>query len=851
MKADFARIGQQIALGLVTLLCFASIGQAATWYVDADHLISGDGTSWHEAVLTIQEAISMAASWDEIWVRKGVYNLTSSITINDKDVRLYGGFAGYETSVDQRDWVQNTTTIDGAGYAGTCMFILQDLPTVDGFTIRNCAGGAIYLENCYSERPILTNLVFADNGAPGLSYGGALNLYYCSPKITNTSFWGNQAGLGGAIHANCGASPHLTNTTFSQNSATNGGAIYTSDCSASPPSPVVSNSILWGDSASVSGSEIDGAPPVLVYHSDIDQAGYDFNNNIRQDPLMFGSERPHLRLGSPAIDTGNNTAIYIPLTDFDGDSRIIDGDENGVAIADMGADEFVPGAMFGVWYVDSDVATSGSGTSWDQALKTIEEAVSNAIADDEIWVKAGTYTPTGGTIAPIHITQANLGLYGGFAGGESQRDQRDWLANETIIDGSDAFTRTIHVSDSGGGATIDGFTITHGGTTAAIEFFYVSGLNTVANSKFTANSKPSVKNSGSNLQVLKSSFVANTYNALNTGGPGAMLTVKDSLFKNNTATVVSASNQTFIDRCQFIDNVTAGNGAGIVVFSTVDYVNVANSLFVGNEANAANSVGGAIFINFGGLLSVKNSTFYGNSAAGATGTGGAIGAVESYQVFTVDNSILWGNTALGSSGAYSELRGSPAVTFSNVDQSGFTGNGNIRVAPIFADATDPDPVNWDYRLGSSSPGIDAGDNSIPVSCSTDLNGHQRFLDDPLVTDTGIGSGSIVDMGAYERQVGAVADQYDLTMAVVGNGSTIPAAGVHSYPVCSTVDVEAVADPEWLFVNWTGNVADTLARQTHIAMTGNQSVTATFVEDVLIFADGFESGSTMSWSDTAP
>ncbi len=169
MKADFARIGQQIALGLVTLLCFASTGQAATWYVDADHLISGDGTSWHEAVLTIQEAISMAASWDMIWVRKGVYNLTSSITIDDKDVRLYGGFAGYETSVDQRDWVQNTTTIDGAGYAGTCMFILQDLPTVDGFTIRNCAGGAIFMENCYSERPLIRNMVFANNGGPGLS----------------------------------------------------------------------------------------------------------------------------------------------------------------------------------------------------------------------------------------------------------------------------------------------------------------------------------------------------------------------------------------------------------------------------------------------------------------------------------------------------------------------------------------------------------------------------------------------------------------------------------------------------------------------------------------------------------
>jgi len=848
MKADFARIGQQIALGLVTLLCFASTGQAATWYVDADHLISGDGTSWHEAVLTIQEAISMAASGDEIWVKKGVYNLTSSITINDKDVRLYGGFSGYETSVDQRDWVQNTTTIDGAGYAGTCMFILQDLPTIDGFTIRNCADGAIFMENCYSERPLIRNMVFANNGEPGLSYGGALHLAYSSPIITNTSFWGNQAGIGGAIYAYCGSSPHITNSTFSQNSASNGGAIYASGCSE-PSVPVVSNSILWGDSASSQGPEIDGVGPVLVYHSDVDQAGYDAsNNNIRQDPLMFGSERPHLRQGSPAIDTGNNTAIYIPAEDFDGDSRIIDGDENGSAIADMGADEFVPGAAFGVWYVDSDVATSGAGTSWAEALMTIEEAIGNAIAGDEIWVKAGTYTPTGGAvIAPLHITVANVGLYGGFAGGESLREQRDWLANETIINGGDTFTRTIHVSDAGGGATIDGFTVTHGGTTAALEFFSVSGVNTVANCKFTANSKNSVKSTSSDLQVLNSKFIGNTFNALNSSGSGKTLTVKDSLFKDNTATAVSALNGTSIDRCSFIGNVTASNGAAIHVYSPVDTVNITNSLFVSNQANGNGTVGGAIYVHYGGLLGVTGSTFFGNSAAGTNGTGGAIGAIDWYAVFTVDNSILWGNTATLNS---PELRGSPLVTYSNVDQDGFAGNGNVRQVPIFADSTDPDPVNWDFRLGSASPGIDAGDNSIPASCSTDLNDQQRFLDDPLVTDTGIGSGSIVDMGAYERQVGGVSDQYYLTMAVAGNGTTIPAAGVHSYPVCSTVDVEAVADPGWLFVNWTGNVADTLARQTHIAMTGDQSVTATFFENV-VFADDFETGNFSAWSAEVP
>ena len=33
---------------------------------------------------------------------------------------------------------------------------------------------------------------------------------------------------------------------------------------------------------------------------------------------------------------------YLPVTDFEGDDRIIDGDSNGIAVVDMGVDEFLP-----------------------------------------------------------------------------------------------------------------------------------------------------------------------------------------------------------------------------------------------------------------------------------------------------------------------------------------------------------------------------------------------------------------------------------------------------------------------------------------------------------------------------
>ncbi|PWH20741.1 MAG: hypothetical protein DDG58_01295 [Ardenticatenia bacterium] len=75
-------------------------------------------SSWAN-VCSLQAALTIATSGDEIWVKKGVHKptldptkRTASFTLKD-GVALYGGFAGTETSRDQRDWRANVTVLSG------------------------------------------------------------------------------------------------------------------------------------------------------------------------------------------------------------------------------------------------------------------------------------------------------------------------------------------------------------------------------------------------------------------------------------------------------------------------------------------------------------------------------------------------------------------------------------------------------------------------------------------------------------------------------------------------------------------------------------------------------------------
>jgi hypothetical protein len=157
-----------------------------------------------------------------------------------------------------------------------------------------------------------------------------------SPALTNVVFASNTATEAGGGMANRTSNPALVNLTFSGNTARYGGGMHNEHSS-----PTLANCILWGNTATSGGDQIsnfESAPNVSF--SDI-EGGYLGTGNISVDPLFVDPDNGdlHLAPGSPCIDAGNNAAPNLPAHDFEGDSRIIDGNRDGSAIVDMGVDE--------------------------------------------------------------------------------------------------------------------------------------------------------------------------------------------------------------------------------------------------------------------------------------------------------------------------------------------------------------------------------------------------------------------------------------------------------------------------------------------------------------------------------
>ncbi len=267
-----------------------------------------------------------------------------------------------------------------------------------------------------------------------------------------------------------------------------------------------------------------------------------------------------------------------------------------------------------------------------------------------------------------------------------------------------------------------------------------------------------VFNTDTNARFSDCTFVDNIGGAMSNSATS--VTVEHCMFLRNQGGWVGGAvsevlSSSLFDGCVFAANThvldfSSGGGAvGIYQHSTTQ---ILNSVFTANQAAYW---GGAILIG-GASPKIVNCSIFGNLASVE---GGGVFAEYDQTEATLANVILWGNrdgTGNLESGQLSlDLGATVDLRYSLVEGlSTLEGSGNIGNDPMFVDPDGADnqigTLDDNLRLTSESPCIDAADNAVvPPFVSVDYDGTPRFVDEPVVPDTGAGRAPIVDMGAFE------------------------------------------------------------------------------------------------------
>jgi len=414
-----------------------------------------------------------------------------------------------------------------------------------------------------------------------------------------------------------------------------------------------------------------------------------------------------------------------------------------------------------VVFVDSrNTAGIQNGTSWNTAFTTIQDGIEAARTafGGEVWVAGGEYNEARPNAGALRL-RSGVNLYGGFAGDESVRSQRDPETNVTIIEagqasgGAPAAVAVFGANDT----IIDGFRITHAIGQDGAGMTNIAVSPTVVNCVFTENVAQRFGGAVINVDGATPRFerciFAKNY-AGNAGGAmantGAAASVVDCEFLENSVGNVGGAifnvegGDVFLTSTIF-DGNTALEGGGAIFNEGADPAITACSFF----RNSTPKFGGAVFNNNGasplvinsvfawntaddrgGAVTTLNSVFTGINCTFAYNSSGNDGGVlfDNASSSTIFNSIMWYN----SDAPFFSLDGTTDIRFSNVG-GGQDGFGNVALEPQFND-----PEADDFSLKATSPSIDRG--TLDGAPETDLLGIAR--------PTGNG----VDQGAYESEV---------------------------------------------------------------------------------------------------
>jgi hypothetical protein len=862
-------------LSLIVVLTASGFDAAAqaTYYVKANATGANTGSSWANAFTSLQSALTAAVSGDQIWVAAGTYrpeaDITGSTSPSDprtktfllkNGVKIYGGFAGTESTLTSRSVTANPTILsgdldsnDGDNFANTSsnayhVVVAYNLTTatiLDGFTVKggyanltmefvgfvwghhhggglliSQTGSNLTVNNCYftmnyggygggavyhgGSSPKFYNTVFAYNKCSN-NYGGAMYSHYSSSStsIVNCVFVGNESLYqGGAIY-NWSSSTSIVNSTFYKNTATSsGGGIHNRDYS-----PTITNSIFYGNlgGGSKQISNETGVTPTVTYS--LVEGGYTGTGNTSYEPAFTKATDPD---GADNIwktaDDGLALRSTSPAANTGSNAAIpaaittdIIGDTRILnTTVNMGAYETLKPSV--TIYVKSNASGANDGTSWANAFTSLQSALELAVNGDQIWVAAGTYKPSkdiDGNASPSDSRTKTFTLRNGV------KIYGGFAGNEVSLSARNTVTNQTVLS--GDIDSNDGANFTNMGANV---YHVVVAYNLTA---ATVLDGFTVKSGYANVTQA---FIGHVWGHHHGGGlivaqTGSNLTVNSCVFTNNFggfgggAVYHGSSSPKFYNTIFAYNKCENNYGGAMYSHYSSSSTSIVNCVFVGNESLYQ---GGGIY-NWAPNTSIINSTFVKNYASY---DGGGIHNRE--YAPTITNSIFYGNSGGGSTQISNESGVTPTVTYSLV-AGGYTGTGNLNTDPKFFNLNDADGV--DNLFGTTddgfiplmtSPIVNAGNNSaIPVAITTDVLGQARI------------QSTTVNLGAYEAVVPKITQSITgfpsedtrtfgdqaYTLSATGGGSGNPVVYTSSNP-----DVAFIANDNLVVIIGAGETTIT-------------------------------------------
>lgn len=361
-----------------------------------------------------------------------------------------------------------------------------------------------------------------------------------------------------------------------------------------------------------------------------------------------------------------------------------------------------------VIYVKS--GATGDGTSWDAAYGDIQAAIDLAATysvKPEVWVAAGTYTPQSRPNRSSETDQRynhfalkeGVTIYGGFAGTETSKSQRDFRSNKTVLSGDFNDDDTV----TGFGETL----IINNNSENAYNVFY---MNTYYTGAYFGKIDGFTITGGNANSALTASKGGGIY--LDTQG----VVIENCVFSGNHASlgggIYNIVQDLEIDNCVIAYNSSSDDGGGIYSNRTLTMF---NSIIYGNSSS---NEGAALYLSVSSDSIIYSSMILENFSSNDLGV-----IYDYYSILNIYNSIVWGGSAKlykSVNSPYSANRFINSIIEDSPNTLDKTNTDLINIFPsglILQNINDPDGLDEIWM--TSDDGLNHGENSVSLVLADD------------------------------------------------------------------------------------------------------------------------------------